>query len=81
MTYTAIDGDISDFIDSMIDQADEFSTDQLRLFLMNAGHPIADTVNAVVTWQKDRFEALDPSWDRFKLTPVGRVAVEELRAR
>lgn len=80
MTYTAIDGDVSDFIDSMIELADEFSTDELRGFLLNAGHSVEATTDAVARWQAERFEASDPAWYRFRLNDAGLATVEELRA-
>lgn len=60
MTYIPVDGDISDFINSMIDLADEFRTDELRSFLFNEGHSFVETVGAIVGWQRERFHALDP---------------------
>ena len=80
MNYSTIDGDISDFIDSMIEESDEFSTDELRTYLVGEGHSMADAINAIISWQSGRFEAMDPSWRRFKLTPAGFAAVEDLRA-
>lgn len=79
MNYTAIDGDISDFIDAMTEVTDQFSTDELRAYLINEGHPLEAASGAIADWQKERFEALDPSWQRFKLTPAGAAAVEQLR--
>jgi hypothetical protein len=76
-----IDGDISDFIDALMEVTDEFSTDELRRYLLGEGHSIADTIDGIAIWQKDRFVAIDPSWDRFKLSDAGATAVRELRDR
>ena len=78
---SAIDGDVSDFIDSMMNITDEFSTDELRGFLVNGGHPVEEAINAIVRWQSDRFEAIGASWDRFKLSASGLAAVQQLRDR
>jgi hypothetical protein len=78
---SAIDGDVSDFIDSMMNITDEFSTDELRGFLVNGGHPVEEAINAIVRWQSDRFETIGASWDRFKLSASGLAAVQQLRDR
>lgn len=78
--YTAIDGDISDYFDAQ-EGAVEYSTDELRQFLTNVGHSMSDAINAIMVWQQGRFDAIDPSWDRFKLSPLGLAVVKELRAR
>jgi hypothetical protein len=81
MTYRAIDGDISDFIDTHIELTAQFRTDELRSYLVNAGHLPVDAVTAIVEWQQDRFWRLDPAWHTFSLTAAGTVTVEELRDR
>lgn len=80
MTYTAIDGDVSDFIDSMIELADKLRTDELRGFLINAGHSVEAATDAIARWQAERFERSDPSCDCFRLNDAGLAAVKELRA-
>ena len=39
MSFSAIDGDISDYIDSIINVTDDFSTDELRTYLASEGPP------------------------------------------
>ena len=81
MTYTAIDGDVSDFLDSMIEISGEFRTDELRAYLVNEGHAAAEADDVIQRWQEERFQRSDPSWETLTLTQAGVAAVEELRER
>ena len=80
-TYTTIDGDISDFIDAASAAMDVFKTEDLREFLLKEGHSLPEAIAAIVAWQKDRFDSVDPEWQEFKLNAAGKAAVEELRDR
>jgi hypothetical protein len=80
-TYTAIDGDISDFFDISADLAKDFRTDRLRGYLMASGHPDPEVRDALLKWQEHMFQRVNSSWETFKLTPAGQAAVRELRAR
>jgi hypothetical protein len=81
MTYRAIDGDISDFIDSQLEITTVFHTDELRSYLLNAGHPLDRVIASIIGWQQDRFWQLDPAWKTFSLSATGMKAVAELRDR
>jgi hypothetical protein len=81
MAYTVIDGHISDFIESMIELTNEFRTDELRQFLLNEGHAEKDVLAGIQAWQKERFQCLDPMWERFVLTPAGSAGLGQLRDR
>jgi len=79
MTYAAIDGDVADFIDSMIDVTEVFRTDELHGYLLSEGHAERDVLEAIDRWQKNLFQPLDPTWETFGLTGGGVAALEELR--
>jgi hypothetical protein len=81
MPYTTIDGDISDFMDAAGAAMDVFKTEDLREFLLKEGHSLPEAISALVAWQKDRFDPVDPSWEQFTLNPAGQAAVDELRDR
>ena len=81
MPYTTVDGDVSNFLDSMLDLTDEFRTDELRTYLHNEGHSEPDVASVIRDWQRFRFERVDPQWETFKLTSAGMSAVAELRGR
>jgi hypothetical protein len=81
MTYSAIDGDISDFLDAQLDLRSEFRLDELRAYLLKAGHTDLDARTAVLKWQEYRFRRVNGTWEKFGLTPAGLDAVEMLRAR
>ena len=81
MTYSAIDGDISDFFDSSASLDQEFETDRLRGYLLATGHEDLDVRDAVVRWQEYKFQRADRTWEHFRLTPAGLAAVKELRSR
>ena len=68
MNYTAIDGDISDFIDAQAELTTVFRTDELRSYLLNEGHTAEEVVRALIEWQQDRFWQLDPAWETFSLS-------------
>lgn len=81
MTYSAIDGDISDFFDDQIDLRGEFRLDALRTYLLNAGHADLEARAAVLKWQEYRFRRVNGTWEKFALTPAGLDTVAALRAR
>lgn len=80
MSYSTIDGDISDFFDWMSEVSDEFETEELQTFLLNEGHALEEIVSAIVVWQEDRFEPVGDEWRRLRLTEAGRAAVRELQS-
>jgi len=79
MTYTAIDGDIAGFIDSMIDLTDEFQSVELLTYLMNEGYGSVAATAAMADWRSERFSEVRAPWVTFRLTSAGLKAVEELR--
>ena len=79
MPYTAIDGDISEFFESMMGVTLNFRTDELRTYLLNVGHSESDIVLAIGRWQENYLQQIDPGWETFGLTSAGKAAVEELR--
>jgi hypothetical protein len=81
MTYSAIDGDISDFFDAQVDPRSVFRLDELRAYLLNAGHADLEARAAVLKWQEDRFRRVNGTWEKFALTPAGLEVVAMLRAR
>lgn len=50
MSYTAIDSDISDFLDSHLELTSVFSSAELRVNLRNAGHDEGAMVTALQAW-------------------------------
>jgi hypothetical protein len=76
MEPTAIDGDIADFLDAE-NLAADYSTAELRSFLLNQGHSERDVIEALNRWQIFYFEQR-ASWERFKLNRAGMAKVEEL---
>ena len=81
MTDSAIDGDVSDFLAAPGDLASVFRTDELRAFLLNAGHSDLEARAAVLKWQEYRLQRVGGTWERFKLTPAGVETVRTLSAR
>ena len=80
MPDTAIDGDISDYIEAL-DLVSEYFSADLRTYLLNEGHGANDIDSAIARWRQHLFQPLDAEWVRFELTPAGRAAVERLRGR
>ena len=81
MNYSAIDGDIADFLNAQPYPSGAFATEDLRAYLLNEGHPTTAVIAAVIDWQQSRFWQLDPGWEMFSLSAAGVAAVEDLRRR
>lgn len=81
MIYTAIDGYISDFLDSQLALTNNYQRAELHAYLVNAGHDEGAVLNAILAWQQHHFRQLGDSWEAFELTKAGMAAVEELRDR
>ncbi len=81
MSYSAIDGDIADFLDSDPEPI-EYETRALRSYLLNGGHSAEAVEETIASWQRrDLFREINPPWVTFALTPSGATAVIELRDR
>ena len=55
--YAAIDGDIADFIDAMMEVTTPFRAEELRRYLQNQGHVEAAVNSAIREWHGNRFAA------------------------
>jgi hypothetical protein len=75
MDYTAIDGDMADFIAAQAELSTTFVLSELRQYLLNDGHPAGMVESAIRRWRDRWFTA---AADGFVLTPEGRQAVSVL---
>lgn len=78
MEYTAIDGDMADFVDAQLELTTSFVLSELRRYLLNEGHPAGVVEAAIHRWRDRWFIA---AADGFLLAPDGRQAVEALTIR
>ena len=67
MAYTAIDGDVSDLIDTMGEYTKPFRAYELRAYLLAARHSEEEVVAAIRAWQQNRFRQIVPQWEAFDL--------------
>lgn len=75
MDYTAIDGDMVDFIAAQREVSNTFSVSELRQFLLNEGHPDDDVAAALGRWETWWFVLEE---DSFRLTAEGQNMVDLL---
>jgi hypothetical protein len=81
MTFTAIDGDISDFFDAQTMLTTEVFTKEIQSYLVKAGHSEQEAAAAVAQWMQKGLTEAVPGQLTLRLTETGIAAVEKLRAR
>jgi len=75
VNYTAIDGDMADFVEAQLELATSFLISDLRGYLLKEGHPAGEVEAAIYRWRDRWFVA---AAEGFELTPNGRQAIEVL---